>query len=398
MGDLTFAQIDRDVLKRFIFEVLPTLPNKPNNLPGEITKIAGTAGKDRPATMKEIVAALDARAWVVNGTPWPRMTDGGRDDRRQWLCGLFKWAYESGYIDTDPAASFHGRRVAPKPKKGTSDDEKATRVLFNQEQLATIFGQERFVTGGRETRHKNSVIYPFEYWLPLLSLYAGLRIEEGAQLRLDDIAQKPDGDWYLDINRKHGKSLKSDNSVREVPLHPELIRLGLTEYRDRLRAAGYLRLFPELTYKEADAYGGTVSNKFSKLFESFGWPRDGTLVFHCFRHNANDALSRVDSSVLGGRGDRFKQYVQYKVMGHETSSDANTAHYTHATLKEKAAMVHAMTFDLPPVRPFDIAFGVDQVAIALKRKKKAGKGKESIGFGEWRVPTPSGGEKRPDAA
>ena len=386
MGDLPFGEIDRDVLRQFIYEVLPTLPNKANNLPGDITTVAEGPRKSRKATMKEVVAALDARGWIVNGKPWSKMTTGARDDRRQWLCGLFKWAHEAGYIETDPAASFYGHRVAPKSKKGTDDEGAPARILFNQEQLHTIFGRGRFAGGGKEVTHRNGTIYPFEYWLPVLSLYGGLRIEEAAQLHLDDIACDAEGIWHLDINRKGEKALKNDNAVRAVPIHPELVRLGLIKYRDRLRAEGYLRLFPELTYEKASGYSGTASNKFSKLFESFGWRRDGTLVFHCFRHNANNALSKVDSSVLEGRGDHFKRYVQCKIMGHEVGQDANTAHYTHATLKEKTALLTGMSFDLPKIEPFDLDFGVRQVMAALQRKRGAGQGKESTGIAQWREP------------
>lgn len=39
------------------------------------------------------------------------------------------------------------------------------------------------------------------------------------------------------------KSLKTVNAIRQVPIHPRLIELGLLEYVDALKAAGYDRLF-----------------------------------------------------------------------------------------------------------------------------------------------------------
>ncbi|WP_123812188.1 site-specific integrase [Ottowia oryzae] len=163
-------------------------------------------------------------------------------------------------------------------------------------------------------------MYPFEYWLPLLALYAGLRIEEAAQLHLEDLSCE-DGIWFFDINSRREKSLKNDNAAREIPVHPELIRLGLLKYREALRDSGYVRLFPELTYESASGYSGTASNKFTKMFAALGWPRDGTVVFHCFRHNANNAILKVDASVLGGGGELYKQFLQYKIMGHELGDD-----------------------------------------------------------------------------
>jgi integrase len=245
MGDPSLGQIDRDMLSQFIYEILPRLPNKPNNLPGAISCIKDSKGISRKLSMKRIVEVLDKLDWMVNGAVWPKMTDSARDERRQWLCGLFRWALEEGYSDVNPAASFEGRKAVAKRKKGELSRQE--RQSFSDEQLRKIFSKERFVTGGRESTHKNGIIYPFEYWLPLLALYAGLRIEEAAQLHLDDIACR-DGIWILKINSNGEKSLKNDNAAREIPIHPELIRLGLLRYRDRLCDEGYLRLFPELTY------------------------------------------------------------------------------------------------------------------------------------------------------
>jgi integrase len=335
--------------------------------------------------MKRIVEVLDKLDWMVNGAVWPKMTDSARDERRQWLCGLFRWALEEGYSDVNPAASFEGRKAVAKRKKGELSRQE--RQSFSDEQLRKIFSKERFVTGGRESTHKNGIIYPFEYWLPLLALYAGLRIEEAAQLHLDDIACR-DGIWILKINSNGEKSLKNDNAAREIPIHPELIRLGLLRYRDRLCDEGYLRLFPELTYEKGPGYSGTASNKFTKLFASFGWPRDGTLVYHCFRHNANNAIMKVDSSILGGGGDQYKQVLQYKIMGHDLGSDTNKNHYTDDSIVDKAALIGGISYDLPHIERFNENFGAMQVRKALQRKKSVGKDRESIGLDDWRIPEP----------
>lgn len=77
-------------------------------------------------------------------------------------------------------------------------------------------------------------------------LYTGCRLEELGQLTLSDI--KTEGEiGYLDINTlDDGKPLKTKGSRRKIPLHPELIRLGLNAHLERLRRKGGTRLYPEL--------------------------------------------------------------------------------------------------------------------------------------------------------
>ena len=46
---------------------------------------------------------------------------------------------------------------------------------------------------------------------------------------LDDIRQEGDV-WVFDINDKEEKRLKNMSSERLVPIHPQLIKLGLLDY------------------------------------------------------------------------------------------------------------------------------------------------------------------------
>lgn len=55
------------------------------------------------------------------------------------------------------------------------------------------------------------------------------------------------------------KSLKNINSQRQMPIHPELIKLGFLKYVEALKANGQERLFPELKHNEIKGYRGYVS-------------------------------------------------------------------------------------------------------------------------------------------
>ena len=62
----------------------------------------------------------------------------------------------------------------------SSDDEQG-RPPFSSEELCLIVSRPWFVTGSGLSVKKPAAWYPFEYWLPLLGLYAGLRIAAAAQ-------------------------------------------------------------------------------------------------------------------------------------------------------------------------------------------------------------------------
>jgi len=60
------------------------------------------------------------------------------------------------------------------------------------------------------------------FWLPVLGLFTGCRIEELCQLHCSDVIQY-DGIWCLDINDEGEKRLKNKSSKRVVPLHQILV-------------------------------------------------------------------------------------------------------------------------------------------------------------------------------
>ncbi|RXG84227.1 hypothetical protein EAS61_39660 [Bradyrhizobium zhanjiangense] len=55
-----------------------------------------------------------------------------------------------------------------------------------------------------------------------------MRLDEIAQLRICDLRQDEDTKhWFFDIDRTGGRSTKNVSSIRHVPLHRDLKRIGL---------------------------------------------------------------------------------------------------------------------------------------------------------------------------
>jgi integrase len=190
---------------------------------------------------------------------------------------LLAVAAEYELIPANPAAGVH-----VKLEKNTP----APRVEFSEEDLRTIFSSELYV-GVKKWRGGKG---PAAKWIPLIGLYSGARVEETAQLRIGDIVEVSGIPVMrittLDDEGKPvtGRTLKTASSEREVPIHPELVRLGLLRYRDSLKGGSQDWLFPDLV---PDIYGKRSGNWvkwFSNHLRRRMGIRDKRKTLHSFRH------------------------------------------------------------------------------------------------------------------
>jgi integrase len=204
---------------------------------------------------------------------------------------LFKWAIRNGYTHLNP---FTGIKL----KEKVADHEK--RIPFDKSDLKAIFSTPIF----QQSKH----LHPYYYWLPLLGLFTGARIDELCQLYLEDIYQKEEL-WVIDFNEKDDKKLKNEPSVRVIPIHSRLIELGLIDYCAKLRKNGQVRLFPELK-KERDGYSQTASKWFSRYRISCGVTHKRK-AYHSFRHTVDNDLKQrkeivsIIAGILGHKDDNM---------------------------------------------------------------------------------------------
>jgi hypothetical protein len=98
------------------------------------------------------------------------------------VASLFGWAERNGHIERNYFAHLTLRN----PQR---PDE--ARAAYTEEDLRKIFSTRQY----REHKFK----HPHYYWLPLLGLHTGARLNELCQLELNDIHQQ-DGIWVFDIN------------------------------------------------------------------------------------------------------------------------------------------------------------------------------------------------------
>lgn len=121
------------------------------------------------------------------------------------------------------------------------------------------------------------------FWIPLIAAYSGGRREELAQLYVEDIHQHEGGAWFIRIiDDRPDKSVKTDSSRREIPVHPDLIALGLLKLVQG-RTPG-TRVFPQLV-KVSDGFAGIVSKSWRPITQRCGVYQPGRNPLHAFRHS-----------------------------------------------------------------------------------------------------------------
>jgi hypothetical protein len=157
-------------------------------------------------------------------------------------------------------------------------------------------------------------------WCALMGLYTGARVAELAQVYLRDFIA-PDGIKCVHLTDENdGQSLKTEHSRRLVPLHPDLLALGLWDRVERLRAMGEERLFPEVRLDGKSGPGNAVSKGFSYLLARLDIkPRriNGTVGFHSLRKTFIQQL----------QGTALPSERRRALVGHEAGEDVHATDY-----------------------------------------------------------------------
>lgn len=88
------------------------------------------------------------------------------------------------------------------------------------------------------------------FWVPLIALFSGMRMNEICQLHAADIHRLDGVDCFFvtegPSDSDNGKRLKTAASERLIPIHPALIEMGFMTFVTERRATGAVRLFSEL--------------------------------------------------------------------------------------------------------------------------------------------------------
>ena len=181
---------------------------------------------------------------------------------------FFGWCKRQRFIDENYAADLALSR----------DKTRSFRRGFKVDELRQLFESEFFI------RHRYED--PYQFWIPLLLLYSGSRLNEMGQLLVEDIVTVDDVPciliWDDEVSRQR---LKNDASRRRIPIHSKILEAGFLSYVDTIRNSGALKLFPRLD-NGSEKHGKLAGNWWNRFMVAEGVKDGKGLDAHSFRHTA----------------------------------------------------------------------------------------------------------------
>ena len=261
-------------------------------------------GKQEASGMKDALLSLPANRSKASATrdltlreaidipDLPRISNTTVNSYISTYKSFWTWAEANGYA---PEVLFDGLKVS---SRGSDTNE---RTAFTKEALSKVYVA---LTDPSSKFYKNES----HRWATLIAMFTGARLNEVCQLQLKDIRQE-DGLWLFDFTEAGAddKRLKSKAAQRRVPVHSQLIDLGLLNYHAGLQAQEHDRLFPDYTYSPKGGYGDKLSKWFNRTFTKSLGIKSKAHVFHGLRHTFATRLNQADVEI---------ERVQF-IIGHE---------------------------------------------------------------------------------
>nr|WP_309502354.1 tyrosine-type recombinase/integrase [uncultured Roseovarius sp.] len=178
------------------------------------------------------------------------------------------------------------------------------------------------------------------FWPTLIASHSAMRQEEALQLRTDDFDTMK-GIPIFRIQSGEGQHLKSESSYRIVPIHRNLIELGLLKYVEECRRKGQEWLFPDI---ERCAAKGRLSGTFTKIFGHYRIKEgvyDPRRDFHSLRTHVNVELKRAKCPLE----------IRKRLLGHKLR-DITEEHYDPegSPIEEFKEWVDGLEIDISRVR------------------------------------------------
>nr|WP_180203048.1 tyrosine-type recombinase/integrase [Pseudomonas sp. SbOxS1]NYU02647.1 tyrosine-type recombinase/integrase [Pseudomonas sp. SbOxS1] len=195
------------------------------------------------------------------------------------LSAVMKWAVNNDYLTKALTEGL-------KPTKGAE----SSREAFSQDQVKALMAHA-----------KTLPVDAWQRWALSLGVIAGTRIEELRQLTKADVKQVA-GVWVIDINRDDGKTAKTKNALRVIPLTDGAYGFDLQAFLE----------FVDKTDSRLFTLGG---GQFSVLLNGMlrdvlDLKADRTQTFHSLRHSLAGALKAVAT----------QKEISESILGHASGS------------------------------------------------------------------------------
>lgn len=237
---------------------------------------------------------------------------------------------------------------AKQPRKRSPEDK---RRDFSVSELQRMFNLPVFTgaskaQGSGSARPGSVLISDWRFWVPLICVFSGMRLNEACGLAIADLKQEKGIPYFHVRDEMEGQSIKSASSRRKVPVHRALIEMGLLDQVSSWKARGQGRLFPDLKLDSRGYYSHAPSKLFNgwiKRIEDDEPDEPGVLVFYSTRHTVITRLRAAD----------VRQDVAQEIVGHtQDTVHAGYGKFDLQTLKTNLDKVDYPGLDLSRLKPF----------------------------------------------
>ena len=269
LGDIEMGRINQ--------EMGTTLKSQLRKLPKNSSKLPQYKDKDFHELVK-----MEVKDTISDTTVNKHLTH---------LSSFMDWSKRHGYSNLNP---FQGLKIKRNISARDAIDP------FSEQELKVLFFKHTYLD---QTNVENKK-YAY-YWVPLISLFSGMRLNEICSLYIDNVREisgnHREKRWCFDIleelNRPQ-KKLKNLSSIRVVPIHETLLDLGLIDFIKLLKSVKYpnrewkeKRLFEELPFGE-----GSFARNVSRWWNSRYLPKHDLKTpkknFHSLRHTVSNHLKQ----------------------------------------------------------------------------------------------------------
>jgi len=219
---------------------------------------------------------------------------------------FFKWL-KNNYSEYVPQNHFDGLSIQEKKFDKPRD-------IFTNKELHKIFDTTPFLNNTIRNPHRRNKLA--SYFVPIIAIHTGMRLEEICQLRLEDVYKEGTVDIIRVTISKETK-LKTVTSQRIVPIHENLKRVGFLEYCNYMKKQKKERVFWDLT-KSRDGYGRNIGRYFMEYLRKVGVYEFQSKVFHSFRHTfittllQNGVREEVVNGLCGHKQKTMSTTIYFK--------------------------------------------------------------------------------------
>ncbi|PTP19722.1 integrase [Vibrio splendidus] len=232
---------------------------------------------------------------------------------------FFAWCYKQKLLKVNPCIDLNPKF---KSKKHASEE----RDAWKASELDALFQNSGYQNKSEDFRY-----------ITELQAYHGLRPNEACQLFIGNI-QSEDDLWYLNITDKGDRQhLKNEHSLRQIPLHPEMVNKGFLEFVKARADQNALDtpLFSYEPYGDDHDWSKHYRVEFGKLQTKIGMEPGVRPTPYSFRHTFIDELKNAE----------LAESLVSEYVGHANQSMTFGRYGKKLKLKKLLKVAH--TFKLP---------------------------------------------------